>query len=72
MKSAMLTLGLGRVCVQEYRYLNQSGVYELLDTDGKPMCDESVCLSVCHFVSCVRVPERERVEFCGEQVASGS
>ena len=25
---------------QEFHYLNQSGVYELLDTDGKPMCDE--------------------------------
>mmetsp|Transcript_8728 Transcript_8728/g.20024 ORF Transcript_8728/g.20024 Transcript_8728/m.20024 type:complete len:1539 (+) Transcript_8728:166-4782(+) len=33
---------LGLLSPQEYRYLNQSGVYELLDTDGKPMCDEVV------------------------------
>ncbi len=25
---------------QDYNYLNHSGVYELLDTDGNPLCDE--------------------------------
>ena len=25
---------------QSYSYLNKSGVYELLDTDGNPLCDE--------------------------------
>ena len=27
---------------EHFHYLNQSGVYELLDTDGKPMCDEKL------------------------------
>jgi len=27
---------------QKFHYLNQSGVYELLDTDGKPLCDEKL------------------------------
>ncbi|EKX40396.1 hypothetical protein GUITHDRAFT_75545, partial [Guillardia theta CCMP2712] len=27
---------------ENFHYLNQSGVYQLLDTDGKPLCDEVV------------------------------
>eukprot|EP00960_Hanusia_phi_P029058 747751-Hanusia_phi.AAC.1 len=27
---------------ETFHYLNQSGVYQLLDTDGKPLCDEVV------------------------------
>jgi hypothetical protein len=27
---------------EKFHYLNQSGVYELLDTDGKPLCDEKL------------------------------
>jgi len=38
--SAELKARLNLSSPHNFHYLNQSGVYELLDTDGKPMCDE--------------------------------